>query len=173
MSPCIAGVRDRIDYTFFDRACLNCFKTTLFQEPIGMGGKRASETNMQMGGQLPAPQMFDMTRIRAALFTGDRDNLSLLPLADPHWPRISYNVIIGRKLYQGGALLSIADPIQLLLEKQSVVAVEAVKKCRPEWEFPLHVECGEWMGVEILLDRPVPDLWVDIYLDGKLDRAVQ
>jgi len=169
MSPFMGGVAETVDYSYFDRARLHEPKVLLFQTPVGMNGKSALETNMMMGGQLPAPQKFSVERIRASLLKGSALDMVPLSAFDPQWSRTTYDLRIGRKLYNGGDLLSIVDPI-LVSPTQTK---EAREKLRPRLKYPLPIECGEWMAVEVYTQTPADDLWIQVNLDGILERAVQ
>ena len=168
MSPHVYGMAEMIDYTFFDREPLTSPKTMLFQTPYGMHGKHSNETNMMMAGQLPPPQRFALNRIRAVLYHGDRNNLSLLPLSDPNWSRIRFDLVIGRKVYQGGVLMSVADPMHFMPSEKP----EDHDSIRPKFAYPLYIESGEWMGVEVYTEAPAENLYIEFYLDGGLQRGV-
>lgn len=67
-NPEVGGMLDVITQPVFDSfsiAANTAFpKTTLFQTPVGSGGKTSAQTNMSLAGQLPAPQKLIVYAIR-------------------------------------------------------------------------------------------------------------
>jgi hypothetical protein len=60
---------EKLDYSYFDSHVLAATGTevSMFQSPIGAGGKTISDTNMSLGGTLPRGQNFKIRAIRAEI----------------------------------------------------------------------------------------------------------
>jgi len=83
-----AGAKDVVYQPLYDYqtyALAGQTSLSFFQNPIGQSGKTLADTNMSIGGSLPAPQMFIVSAICIDFFPGNDVNLSAVDEDSKNW----------------------------------------------------------------------------------------
>lgn len=97
-NPAVTGMGEQINQPIYDSFSVNANtafpKTTLFQTPIGQGGKTLAQTNMTQAGALAAPQQFLIQAIRLRIVenTTPTDAINIIQ-------NCSFTLVIGKKPY--------------------------------------------------------------------------
>jgi hypothetical protein len=113
-------VMETIDYTIYDTERIpdHHEEVCLFVYPLGTCHplchhlKNEADTNMQMAGQLPAPQVFHANMLRCSLLG---DNRSIAD-SDPMWNTVHLSLRIAEKQYFSGLAAELRSGKEVSIE---------------------------------------------------------
>lgn len=102
--PIMPNTADIVQWWLWDRFTTAAGANTaatyrFFSQPIGTAGKTKEDTNLELVGQLPAPQWMNVTHL-GFFFAPDTDVIDLNALFDDYY----YEFWVGQKVYSEGPL---------------------------------------------------------------------
>jgi hypothetical protein len=195
-NPIIANIQDVVNQPVYDSmsvAANTAFpKTTLFQSPVG-ASRTLAQTNMQLAGQLPAPQRLVVRAIKLIV----ANNTTLVDLINI-LENVSVTFTVGKKpWFEGPAILLTAGcGAQMVSASQLGTAAGTLgtvfstsngsvdQRAAFTLTQPVVIEAGETFAVTLVAETgfstqanttnpPGAGTTIRVVLDGELYRGVQ
>lgn len=170
---------EKIFYPLYDSITLGAadLGATLFQSPVGQGGKTLFDTNMRLAGQLQQPQTYDVLGLWVSALPG-ATAANVIALS-----KGTLILWVGSKPYHEVPLFFLTSgsglSVQVAQSNAAVAASILANFGDPDarnlytLEYPVGIETGEHFRAELTWPVAPGALKIYIGFEGTLGRAIQ